>query len=448
MAHEPLPQKMVIAYAAPYMGLAFFQMSFTNYFYKYAVDVLLIGPAVVAAILSLTRLWDAVSDPLAGHLSDRTSTRAGRRRPWLLGSTIPVALTTFMMWNPPASLDPQMLVIWIAVAVTLWETAMTTFYVPYMALGAEVSMNHHDRTRVAGYRHVLGAVGQLSVIGGVYLITHSETPRDTTFELFSVGAVVAALLMFAGIWRVRERAEHRDLGSRSFLRSVRNALRNRHLLRLVAIYFFDIAGVASIGLLGPFVAEYVVGQKGLVPWLMLVSLLASYVSTPFTVALSSRFGKRQVWMLVLTLQTLGFALTFLAGEGDALYLLGCAALIGLGATGGHVVGMSLLADAADYDELATGERREGLYYSAINIARKVMFSAMTAVVGPVMHFGLGFRPNEVQTPETLLGLSALFAGMPVAAFLTAIFLLRAYGLTEQEHARIRTELDARPAPRS
>ena len=445
MTQERLPQSMVVAYAVPQMGLAWFQMFFTNYFLKYSVDVLLIAPATIALILSLTRLWDAVSDPAVGFLSDRTTSAAGRRRPWLLGSAVPVAFVTYTMWNPPLGLEGAMLVLWMAAAVTLWETAMTGFYVPYMALGAEVSMGHHDRTRVAGYRHVFGGMGNLSVIGCVYLITHSTEQRATAQMLFLVGGAAAAASMLLGIWRVREHPEHRRLGARRFMSSVLGSIRNPHLRRLIAIYFFDIAGVAAVGLLGPFVAEYVVGQPGLIPQLMLVFSFASYLSTPFTVFLSRRIGKSRVWISVLALQIAGFVSAFFAGTGDAAYLLGCIFLIGLGSTGGQVVGVSLLADAADFDEHRTGERREGFYYASINIARKVMFSALTLMVGFSMQFLIGFEPNAEQTPETLFGLSALFSGIPAVAFLVAIALLLRFGLTEAAHQHVRSELDARKA---
>jgi GPH family glycoside/pentoside/hexuronide:cation symporter len=104
--------------------------------------------------------------------------------------------------------------------------------------------------------------------------------------------------------------------------------------------------------------------------------------------------------------------------------------------------MSILADTVDFDDLQSGERKEALHYAAINIARKVSFASLTALVGVAMEW-IGYVPNAEQTPEALLGLSTMFAGMPAALLLLAIVLLVGFGLTEDEHARIRVELDAR-----
>jgi Na+/melibiose symporter-like transporter len=199
---------------------------------------------------------------MVGFLTDGTRSASGRRRPWILASTLPVALTTFFMWNPPRSLEGDALFWWMFVTIALWETAMTALYVPYIALGSEITMEHHDRTRIAGYRYVLGGIGQASVIASVFLLTNAESSdarRDVAFWLVSAGATVSTLLIAGGILRVRERPEHRERGARRPSRALRDVLRNRHLLRLVVIYFFEISSVAAIGLLLPFICEYVIG---------------------------------------------------------------------------------------------------------------------------------------------------------------------------------------------
>jgi GPH family glycoside/pentoside/hexuronide:cation symporter len=241
---------------------------------------------------------------------------------------------------------------------------------------------------------------------------------------------------------LREPREHLERGARHPLGAVRGVLANRHLLGLVAVYFFEISSVAANGLLAAFVCEHVIGQATLFPTLLLTYQLASYLSAPLLVKLSQILGKRRAWIGAMALQAMGFAATLGAGPGDAIGLLACLAVAGLGAAGGHVLGMSILADAVDFDEWRSGERREALHYAAINIARKLSFASLSAGVGLAMQ-SIGYQSQAVQSPETARGLALLYAGIPSLALGVAMILLAALRMTEQEHARIRAEIDAR-----
>ena len=121
---------------------------------NFATDVLLVAPATIGAIFFASKLWDAVSDPLVGFLSDRTKLRFGRRRSWMLASSIPVAGFSIMLWAPPMGLSETQLVLWIGVAIFGFYTAYTAFYVPHLALGAELSFEVRDRNRVYGSRQI------------------------------------------------------------------------------------------------------------------------------------------------------------------------------------------------------------------------------------------------------------------------------------------------------
>ena len=132
------------------------------YLLKFSTDVLLIAPAVVGTMLLLARFWDAITDPLAGWLSDRTHTRLGRRRPWLLGAALPFAASVVMLWSPPADLEETALIAWVGVAILLFYTAYTAVRIPHLAFAAELDRGYHERTRVFA---VLQAVEGIGVSG-------------------------------------------------------------------------------------------------------------------------------------------------------------------------------------------------------------------------------------------------------------------------------------------
>ena len=147
-SEERVPLGRVLVYASPLVGVFLANSLVGIYLLKFATDVLYLAPALVGAIFLLGRVWDAVSDPLVGFLTDRTRSRLGRRRPWFLASALPVGLTIVAVWAPPPDLEGPALVAWFTLAVLLFYTAFTAFRVPHQAMAAELSRGYHDRTRV------------------------------------------------------------------------------------------------------------------------------------------------------------------------------------------------------------------------------------------------------------------------------------------------------------
>jgi GPH family glycoside/pentoside/hexuronide:cation symporter len=150
---------------------------FAVYLMKYATDVLLIAPATMGILVAAARLWDGVTDPLVGYLSDRTRSRIGRRRVWLYGSALPMAIGIVMIWSPPTDLSGVYLVVWMAVALLVYETASTAYVIPHGALGMELTPHYHERTRLFGYVHMIGFIGSLLGMGALQLMTMADDKR-------------------------------------------------------------------------------------------------------------------------------------------------------------------------------------------------------------------------------------------------------------------------------
>ena len=168
---ERLPAATLWAYAGACVGpnLLYF-LALVMYLY-FATVKLGVSPGAVGTIFLISKTWDAVSDPMAGFLSDRTRSRLGRRRSWLLASSIPLAVFSVMMWSPPTQLEGRLLEVWIGVAVLGFYTAFTAFEVPHMALGAELTLDRVERNRIFGVRQFSRvAVMLVAYTGGVYVV--------------------------------------------------------------------------------------------------------------------------------------------------------------------------------------------------------------------------------------------------------------------------------------
>jgi Na+/melibiose symporter-like transporter len=214
---------------------------------NFATDVLLVAPATIGAIFFASKLWDAVSDPVVGFLSDRTTWRFGRRRSWMLASSVPVAGFAIMLWAPPAGLSETELVLWLGVAIFGFYTAYTAFYVPHLALGAELSFEVRDRNRVYGSRQIGSAIGlMLAFTLGAPLLEQHETARAVAVELgWLTGLACAVSIAIAAALLPREPAASVGRGARNPVAALRDVWRNPHARILLFVFFIESFGVGG-----------------------------------------------------------------------------------------------------------------------------------------------------------------------------------------------------------
>ena len=438
--------RVILAYAAPSVGFGFTGLLFIIYLMKFSTDVLLIAPGVMGTLIAVSRLWDAVSDPMAGYLSDRTESRLGRRRSWMFAASLPVAVGIWMLWSPPSSLGAAGVVIWMVLALLVYETATTAFFIPYGALGVELTEQYHERTRLFGYRHVISALGLMLGVGAYWLIDQAENTREAAgFLMGWIGAPLVAVLCLYAAWQVPERGEYQGRGSVAILSSFRDVFRNRHASRLLAVYFIDSFGVASIGMLVPYVTQYVLNRSELAMPIILLYFLPQFLLTPMWIRLSRKFGKKRRWLVCMWATSFGFGALFFIGTGDNLLIWIIPPLLGAAGGCAPIVAPSINADIIDFDEYLTGQRKEGTYLAVWNFVRKSA-GAMTALLTGWVLQEFDFLPNQEQTEGTKLALRALFSLAPALCYAAGALIFVGFAFNEVEHARVREALNARKSP--
>lgn len=439
---EPLTLGVVVSYALPSVGFGSTGLLFIIFLMKFSTDVLLIAPVVMGGLIAASRLWDAVSDPLAGYLSDRTRARAGRRRSWMMGASLPVGVGIWMLWSPPTDLSGFGVIVWMAAALFIYETASTAFFIPYGALGVELSRRYHERTRIFGYRHAISAVGLVLGALAYRYITEAEDIRAAAASMALVGApLVAFLCLFSG-WRLPERREYQGRGSQVMLRSFADVFRNRHARRLLAVYFIDSFGVASIGMLIPYVSEYVFQRPEIAIYVVLLYFIPQFLLTPLWLFLSRRVGKKRLWMFSMWGTALGFFALFFIEGGDDILIWIVPPLLGMAGGCAPIVAPSIKADIIDYDEYHTGERKEGAYLAVWNFVRKSAGAATALITGIVLQ-QLDFKPNQEQTEATQFALRALFSLTPAICYAIGALIFAGFDFNEAEHGEVRRALDER-----
>jgi GPH family glycoside/pentoside/hexuronide:cation symporter len=441
----PLIKK--IAYAIPAFFLAVVGIPVYVYIPKFYTDVVGVNIAVLGYILFSVRIFDAVTDPAIGYLSDRTRTRMGRRRPYIAVGSIFVALTMFMLFNPPrvsASLET----IWFAACIYALFLCWTAVVVPYESLGPEITFDYDERTGLFGMRDGLLIAGTLAAASSpavVQWLFGLAGDADGERAKFLWIALIYAPLLIGSCWlcvlAIKELPRASMSGATGILRGLRQIGRNRPFLILLIAYTISAIGNNLPATLILYYVEYVLQSK-MADAFLLLYFVTGIVFLPGWIFIARRTGKKAAWLASMAVNTGAFIGVFFLGPGDtAIYgILVILSGIGFGAT--LAIPSAIQADVIDYDELLTGERREGQYIGLWSIAKKL--AAAVGVGAGLSILGLvGYTPNVEQSAQVQLTLRTLYALVPSVCNVIAFFIALAYPISSSIHQDIRTAIAQR-----
>lgn len=428
----------------------FFQ--FVNIFLLYYyTDVFGLSPAAVGTLFVVTRLWDAVNDPLMGAVADRTNTRWGKYRPYLLWMAIPFGLCGYLAFANPDFSQTGKLIYAYATYVGLMM-AYTAINVPYSALMGVMTPNSDERTSLSSYRFVGAFSGMLIISLTVRPLVRllgggdEATGFKLTMALLSVIAVAMFVITFA---TTKERVKPQVTPEGSSLRKdIVFLFKNRPWIIMVVAAILTLANVAVRAAVTNHFFKYYAGDDGSsVFWfldrtsLLLTSgALAFIVGIFFTGMLSKRFGKRNALMGLTFLNgitLIGFY--FIPAEAYG-WMLAINALGNLLAGPTPALVWSIYTDVADYGEWKFGRRTTGLVFSAAMFAQKMGLTIGGGVAGWMLS-GFGFVANEQQSETSMFGIRLMFSILPgVLAICNGIILLW-YPLSEENVAEIQADLE-------
>jgi glycoside/pentoside/hexuronide:cation symporter, GPH family len=432
------------AYGAP--AVAFGMLLLPPYVFLPAFYTQTLGLplAAIGVIIALSRVFDAVTDPVIGFLSDRTTSRYGRRKPWIAAG-LPIALASaVLLFAPPISPSLTQFAAGIFGLTLGWTMLM----LPYAAWGAELSGDYHQRTRIAGVREGAGLFGTLIAVSLPTVLTALGYP-DPRLHMAAIAATLAVLMIGsvgAMLWIVPEPAPlvrgHVDM--RAGLAALK---RNAPFRRLILAYLVNALANGLPATLFLLFVSHVIGAPDAYGPLLLAYFLAGLVAIPFWSWLARRLGKHRTWTIAMTLACAVFALTpFVVGEGDVVPFLVISVLSGLGVGADLVLPAAIQADVIDVDTQVSGEQRTGLFFALWGIATKASF-ALAALALPVLDaagFVAGaFRPDGVSANSAgaLVTLTILYAVVPVALKMIAIALMWNFPLDAAAQASIRRTIE-------
>lgn len=443
---EKLSTKRKLFYGVGDIGFSLTTTILGAYYAIFMVDVVGLRPGLAAIAIFIGKSWDYVNDPIFGYLSDRTRTRWGRRRPYLLFGALPLAVTFTMLWWDPGFTQAWKLVAYYSVAYIFFEASATLLYMPYFALTPELTSDYDERTSLTSYRMFFSILGSLLAFTIPLLIVGSFSPENASKVLLMGGlfGVVSALPMLLVFFGTREREDFIELDKPTLKESIRSAWMNIPFRYGLGIFLATWIAVDILQSSLLFFIKYVIQREDQNEIIMASIFVVAMFALPIWNWVSKRWSKRHAYMYGIAFWAVVqlVLITITPATSFSVVLFLCA-LAGIGVAAAHVLPWAILPDAAEWDEYKTGERHEGMLYSLTTLARKVASSIALPLILLLLD-ATGYVANAPQQdPRALLGIRLVIGPLPALLLGVGILIANNYPLNREQFLKIVEELKAR-----
>lgn len=413
---------------------------------NYYTDVAGIAPAAAGTMLVVVRIYDAVMDVVAGRVVDRTMTRWGRFRPFLLWGALPLMLLSVAVFSVPAGLGETGKLVYAYVTYALLGTAYSFVNIPYGSLATAMTQVPAERARLGAARTLMGAltISFLAFVLGPTLRTVQGPALQTLLTQFTLMLAVLGVVLYFVCFRTSREVVERAIERPDWQASLRTLRANRPLQIVCLAALFLLVGIFSMNTSLIYYARYVLGDPGLFATIILVtSLSGTLISAPLVPALVRRLGKRGTFLLGMALASLAYLALFVSASADKVWVLGTLVVGSVGVMTAMIVLWAIEADTVEYGEWRTSLRIEGLSYSVFSFSRK----CGQALGGSVPAFLLAastYMPNVAdQSPAALLAIRQGVALVPALAFGSAFLAMLFYPLTDRHFLDMLREIRER-----
>ena len=389
-------------------------------------------------------VWDMVSDPLMGIIADRTNTRWGKFRPYILWMAIPYAVLAVMTFTTP-DLGETGKVIYAGTTYLLLMTVFTAINLPYSSLMAVMTADSLERTELNSYRFVFAFVGQLIVSGTALTLAryfgegNDADGYQMTLILF---ASISFFLFMVTFFSTKERVAPPKEQKENLKEDFKNLLTNRPWIILFFVGVISFVMFALQNLSIAYYFKYYIGDEENVQLFNVIGTIALIIVIPFSKTLSKKFGKRNVFLASSIISGLFFMLLFIPGEKDLITIYVINIFAKMAYAPAVPLLWSMLADSADYSEWKTGRRSTGLVFSAATFAQKAGWGIGGALAGWLLVI-FKFVPNEVQSDTAINGIKLMISIVPGILYMSCAIFLYFYNIDQKTALTMQEDLEKR-----
>lgn len=434
-----LPLGVKLAFGAPHFAGAGMAIPVAIYMPIFYSDTVLVPLGYIAMAVAFARAFDAITDPLMGWITDRTNTRWGRRRPWMMLGAPLGAVAFVALFTPPLGLAPMEAARWFTASFVFFFLATTMYGIPHYGLGPEITLDYKERLSLFGWMEGFAVLGTMVAAAVPALLIDSLGTARAAYSTFAMAMGVLLVLFYITLClRIRERPDFYQRESNPLIPGIRRVLRNRPFRVLLGVYLAASITGAIPGLMMPYFTKYVLQPENPERWIgifLLTYFASAFLFMPFWIRAARRFGKKPIYLITLASGGAGSAALFFVGESDLWQTF--VILVWAGSSFGVrlFLAPSMQADVIDYDEFLTGKRREAQYGALWAIMTK--FTVIPSASVPLAILAsMGFQPNVEQSETVRYAISGIFGLLPAATSLIALAIAVFFPIDETRHRAI------------
>ena len=423
LTETQLPVRKKIGFGIADIGGNLFFTAMGFWTLTYLTDPVYLAPALAGIAIMAAKIWDAVTDPLVGFLSDNTRSRFGRRRPYLLFGALPFGLSLWLFFTKPALTGQSALFWWALLMLCLVNTAMTLVNIPYSALTPELTSDYNEQTSLNAYRFLCAGIG--TIMGAVIVMPIVGLFSSKAVGFSAAGAVIGGIILITTLitfFSVREPAllpKNGEKNARAFFSSYRLVFKNSAYTVLLAVFVMHITALNFLQGMVVYYLKYIYQAESFSSTIMGLLLITAIVSIPIAAKCSNMLGKNVSYRVGLAVLCLSTMIIFFTGHrvgltGLALLFVGA----GVGVGFAFATPWAMLPDAIAWQQDAT--HNEGCYYGVWTFASKLGQAVSTGVSGVILS-AAGYRVDTMQPLQAIFAIR--FIAGPVAAVVCLLGLI-------------------------
>jgi sugar (glycoside-pentoside-hexuronide) transporter len=431
-----------IGYAVGDLGINLYFISSGTYLLYFYTDVFGISAAVAASVLLVARVVDAVTDPLMGMIAERTRSRWGRLRPYVLFGAVPLGISSVLMFSTPDLPDAGK-IWWAYTTYILFGILFTVVGIPYSALTSSLTSNHHERTLLSTIRMAFAfGGGYLISVGTLPLVGMFETAQ-AGFQLVMVGfSIIATVLLWLTFAATEERVVPPAGQQLSLSDSLAAVFRNPPLLVVMVLFTGGMLSFTIRQTVTVYFLKYNLGREDLVAAFFAITMPVMFVGLLAVPKLAARFGKAGGIMVGAVVTIFGCIGLYFTPYDSIVGVFFFSCVMALGGTPIAVLGWAMVPDTVEYAQWKLGLRADGAIFSFSSFFQKLAKAVGGAGVAAALA-AAGYVANVEQTEASLRAIHLIMTVAPAGVMVVMILVASLYRLDEATHTAMVAEIEAR-----